>query len=281
MLDLQGELRSECTRRWVSDTHSDIHFSVQTLHPAQRALPGWLFGSMPCPRNQLPPHISGNSQARMSQPTTQDGFYQPTVGQASWLERHVLTVRFNVFATSVHNPRDLPGDGVEAQHLFLAQASPWIQLVGVRQLQCLQQLGSVVTQVSDGIHGHCPLRWSRGDSQGGRNYPTRSPYTIIAMTSEVCRKGRHHLQRNTEVYRAWLGLQENHRETFHLPCIRLCALLLVSGVSKYSLPTGADPTPHTDMGKEETSPNLSPFTAQYTGFSYLYWSRFTHVVTGT
>lgn len=46
-------------------------------------------------------------------------------------ETCVFTVRFYVFATSVHNPRDLPGDGVEAQHLFLAQASPWIQLVGV------------------------------------------------------------------------------------------------------------------------------------------------------
>lgn len=40
-------------------------------------------------------------------------------------------MHFDVFATSVHNPWDLLGDGVEAQHLFLAQASLRTQLMGV------------------------------------------------------------------------------------------------------------------------------------------------------
>lgn len=119
-----------------------------------------------------------------------------------------FTVCFDVFATSVHNPRDLPADGVEAQHLFLAQASPWIQLMGVRQLQRLQQLGSVVTQVSDGVHRHCPLRWSRGGSQGGSNYLARSQSTGIAVAAEVCGKGRRHPQADTEFCRACPGPQE-------------------------------------------------------------------------
>lgn len=88
MLDLQGGLRPEHTRRWVTDTCRDIHFSAQMLHPAQRTLPGRLFRSIPCPRNQLPPPASGNSQAKLPQPTTYDGFYQPSGGQAIWLERH-------------------------------------------------------------------------------------------------------------------------------------------------------------------------------------------------